>query len=430
MATSSACGARASAPSGWVVWGVFDDETGDGGGRWLDRLRLDSFRFLMGMAVVALAVLAVRYLWLTGTWSRNYLANAVFFLGLFVLVSWRPAWHRTLSWLGMAAFLASALIGLGPNSARVFVPTHMLLPLIVLYAALLGDMWMGVVATIGMLALYLKVGIEHWPLETSDLFILMNLCGVTVLAGLGTFGVWRQHRRFAEAYRLQAASLQRELDARLRLNAILFHDIRNPLAALTSALELVRGGPRIDPADMVLIEEMVGRIWTVIDSAREIGRDVRVRLSDAPVGQFWTELNEVFAPRLVTKGLKLTRGDGGELVVSTHHDILFSSVLSNIMNNAIKFSPRGSTIELAASKEGDHVRMEVRDCGEGFSTELLGLCSRGGPHDSSAGTEGEMGHAYGLRIASVCLRRLGGQLQIRNRPGGGASVAVLLPAGR
>ncbi len=430
MVRSTAGGASAPAPSGWVVWGILDDETGGGGGRWLDRLRLDSFRFLMGIAVAALAVLAVRYLWFTGTWSRNYVANAIFFLGLFVLVSWRPAWHRTLSWLGMAAFLASALIGLGPYSARVFVPTHMLLPLIVLYAALLGDVWMGVVATLAMVAFYLKVGIEHWPLEASDLFILMNLCGVTVLAGLGTFGVWRQHRRFAEAYRLQAASLQRELDARLRLNAILFHDIRNPLAALTSALDLVKESPRIDPADMALIEEMAGRIWTVIDSAREIGRDVRVQLSDAPVGQFWTELNEVFEPRLVAKGLKLARGDGGELVISTHHDILFSSVLSNIMNNAIKFSPRGSTIELAASKEGDCVRMEVRDGGEGFSTELLDLCSRGGPHDSSAGTEGEMGHAYGLRIASVCLRRLGGQLQIRNRPGGGASVAVLLPAGR
>jgi len=390
---------------------------------------LDSFRFLMGMAVAALAVLAVRYLSMRGSWPTNYLVSAVFFLSLFFLVSWRPAWHRTLSWLGMAAFLASALIDLGPYSARVIVPTHMLLPLIVLYAALLGDMWMGVVATLGILAFYVKEGTEHWPLEPKDLLILTNLCGVTVLAGLGTFGVWWQHRRFAEAYRLQAASLQRELDARLRLNAILFHDIRNPLAALTSTIELAHEGPGMGAADVELIDAMVNRIWAVIDSAREIGRDFRVTLSDVPVGRLWADLEEVFASRLEAKGLKLVRSEGGGLVVSTHHDILFSSVLGNVMNNAIKFSPRGSAIELAAAKEGEYVRMEVRDSGEGFSTELLGAGSRGGPYESSVGTEGEMGHTYGLRIASVCLRRLGGQLQIRNRPGGGASVAVLLPRG-
>ena len=429
MATDSACGARASGPSDWNVWGNVDDLAENEESRWLDRLRLDSFRFLMGMTIAALMLLAVRFLCLRGFWEKNYLINAVLFLWLFCLVSWKPAWHRPLSWVGIGLFLASAFIQLGPSSAQPIVPTHVLLPLIVLYAALLGDIWMGAVATVGVLALYLKVGLGHWPLERRDLLILMDLCGTAVLAGFGTFGVWLQHRRFVESHRSQAASLRRELDARLRLNAILFHDIRNPLGALTTAIELAKENPAGTADDLGLMEQMVNRIWAVIDSAREVGRDVRVELSVVPVEQLWAELDELFASRLKAKDLTLARADGGALTIWTHRDILFGSVLGNIMNNAIKFSPRGSAIEFAASVDEEHVRIEVRDCGEGFPADVLKAGSRGSPYDSGVGTEGETGHAYGLRIAALCLHRLGGQLQIRNRPGGGASVAVVLPRG-
>lgn len=427
MSLDARCDGRRSGPSGWVTWGVFDDVAGAEESRWLDRLRCDSFRFLVGMATAALVLLAVRYRWMMGVWHANYLANACFFLSLFCLVSWRRDWHRSLSWLGMASFLVSALIALGPYSGRAIVPTHMILPLVVLYAALLGDLWMGGFATLGVLALYLHAGIEHWPLGRHDLLILMNLCGVTVMAGLGTFGVWLQHRRFAESHRMQAASLRRELDARLRMNAILFHDIRNPLAALMGAAEMVKANPGGDPAGVGMIEQMADRIWDVIDSAREIGSDFEVELSAVPVERLWAEQEDVFASRLEAKGQKLARAGGDGLMVWTHRDIVCNSVLSNIVSNAIKFSPRGSTIELGASEEGEHVRLEVRDRGAGFSADVLAEGSRGGRYDSHAGTEGETGHAYGLRIAALCLSRLGGRLEVRNQPGGGASVGVLLP---
>lgn len=427
MSLDSRCDGRRSGPSGWVTWGVFDDVAGAEESRWLDRLRFGSFRFLVSTAIVALVLLGARDLWLGGSVSSVDLANAGFFLVVFYLVSRRPDWLRLLSWLGLASFFLNVWIDLGRQSDRAIVPMHMLLPLLVLYAALLGDMWMAVVATLGVMALYLHAGIGHWPLLPSDVKILVNLCGATVLAGLGAFGVWLQHRRFAESHRMQAASLRRELDARLRMNAILFHDIRNPLAALMGATEMVKANPEGDPAGVGMIEQMADRIWDVIDSAREIGSDFEVELSAVPVERLWAEQEDVFASRLEAKGQKLARAGGDGLMVWTHRDIVCNSVLSNIVSNAIKFSPRGSTIELAASEEGEHVRLEVRDHGAGFSADVLAEGSRGGRYDSHPGTEGEAGHAYGLRIAALCLSRLGGRLEVRNQPGGGASVGVLLP---
>lgn len=425
MEAESGCGGTGS--SGWVAWGVCDDVVVAASPPWLDRLRLGSFRFLACAATVALLLIAVRNLWLGGARPWVDLANALFFATVFFLVSRWPGWLRPLSWLGLASFFVNAVEGLVAHSDRAVVPTHMLLPLLVLYAALLGDVRMSAVATVGVLTLYAWAGIAHWPLDVDDVKILTNLSCTTVLAGLGAFGVWMHHRRFAETHRLQAASLQRELDARLRLNAVLSHDIRNPLAALMGAAEILKACPEKDPESVDTIEQMAERIWAVTDSARDMGSGFDVVLSAVPVERLWAELENIFESRLAGKGQTLTRAGGGALMVWTHRDILCNSVLSNIMSNAIKFSPRGSDIGLKASEDGGCVRIEIRDHGTGFPEDVLAEGSPGGRYESHPGTEGETGHAHGLRIAALCLSRLHGRLEIRNRPGDGASVAVLLP---
>ncbi|MCC6355403.1 MAG: HAMP domain-containing histidine kinase [Verrucomicrobiae bacterium] len=428
MGPDSGGGGTRSGSSGWIAWGVSDDVAEAERLPWLDRLQLGSFRFLAGAATVALLLIAVRNIWLGGARPWVDLANSLFFLAVFCLVSRRPGWLRPLSWLGLASFFVNAVEGLVAQADRVIVPTHMLLPLLVLYSALLGDIWMSAVATTGVLALYAWAGFGRGPLDVDDVKILMNLGCTTVLAGLGAFGVWLHHRRFAESHRLQATSLRRELDARLRLHAILSHDIRNPLAALMGAAEILKASGGGDPESVDMIEKMANRIWSVIDSAREMGGGFDVVLAAVPVERLWAELEDMFEERLEGKGQRLVRGEGGDLMVWSHRDILCNSVLSNIMGNAIKFSPRGAAIELAASMEGERVRLEIRDHGAGISADVLAGGSAGGCYDSHPGTEGETGHAYGLRIAALCLSRLQGRLEIRNRPGGGASVAVVIPA--
>jgi signal transduction histidine kinase len=379
------------------------------------------------IAAAGLLVMVLRGILVGGPFPWDDLANAISFLGILILVTLKPGWLRPLSWLGLVAFFVNAMDGLIPPSAAVIEPAHVLVPLLVLYGALLGDLWLSLAAMIGVLGIYAYTWLEHWPLLRTDLLILTNLSLATVASGLAALGVRIQHRRFTETLRLQAEDLRKELDARLRLNAIIFHDIRNPLGALMAAAELAKTKPRVEPEDLETIDAMSKRIRAIINSAHEIGSDIEIALTSVPVATVWERLQALFSARLAAKDQRLVPTDGAELQVRTNLEILCNSVLGNVLDNASKFSSRGAEIQLAAGTEGTAVRLEIRDGGPGFPATVLHQGARGRRYPPATGSEGETGSAHGLRIAALCLQRLGGRLEVRNLEGNGAAVAVVLP---
>jgi len=391
------------------------------------RAQLRTFRLVVSIGAAGLLAMVLRGIVVGGPFPWDDLANAVSFLAILILVTWEPGWLRALSWLGLAALFVNAVDGLVPATVEVIRPAHVLVPLLVLYGALLGDLWLSLAAMIGVLGIYAFTWLEHRPLLRTDLFILTNLSLATVASGLAAFGVRIQHRRFTETLRMQAEDLRKELDTRLRLNAIIFHDIRNPLGALMAAAELAKAKPRAEPEDLETVDVMSKRIRAIINSAHEIGSDVEIGLASVPVASVWERLQILFSGRLAAKDQKLVPTEGAEHQVRTNLEVLCNSVLGNVLDNAIKFSSRGAVIQLAAEAAGAEVRLEIRDRGPGFPAIVLHRGERGRRYPSSIGTEGETGSAHGLRIAALCLQRLDGRLEVRNRDTGGAAVAVVLP---
>src|SRR5690606_40820947 len=92
----------------------------------------------------------------------------------------------------------------------------------------------------------------------------------------------------------------------------------------------------------------------------------------------------------------------------------------NVLDNALEASPGG--LALVARCDGADLVMEVSDDGPGFSAEILERL--GTPYNSS---KGRPGGGLGLFLSVNVARTLGGRLLARNRPQGGAVVAVRLP---
>ena len=253
---------------------------------------------------------------------------------------------------------------------------------------------------------------------------------MTIFSGVTAFAVWLQHRRFMGQLKLQATDLRKELDARLRLNAIIFHDISNPLAALMSATDLAQmRAPSSPSAELETIERMSERICAIINSARDIDTELQIEATEISVTTLHEQLQAVFTARLEDKDLTLQLAEGAELTLRSNPSILSNSILGNLMSNAVKFSPRGTTIEMAVTTTADgQLRIELRDQGQGFAEEVLQRGARGQPYRSLKGTEGEAGSAYGLHIAALLLQRLQGRLEVKNCIGGGAAVSVVLAA--
>jgi hypothetical protein len=103
-----------------------------------------------------------------------------------------------------------------------------------------------------------------------------------------------------------------------------------------------------------------------------------------------------------------------------------SQCLTNLVENAIKYSPAPQPIELALSSDADQVVLHVRDQGVGVPAEereqIFGRFVRG------SGSGDTSGHGIGLAVVKTLMERMGGSVVVGDAPGGGADFQLRLPA--
>src|SRR5690606_14704416 len=110
------------------------------------------------------------------------------------------------------------------------------------------------------------------------------------------------------------------------------------------------------------------------------------------------------------------------MIHADRHRIL--QVLYNLLENAIKFTPEGGTIEISAALQDEHVCYAVADTGPGVPAEDLPHVFRsfwqGDPHKAE-------GTGLGLAIARGIVEAHGGRIWVENRPGGGCAFRFTIP---
>ena len=103
-----------------------------------------------------------------------------------------------------------------------------------------------------------------------------------------------------------------------------------------------------------------------------------------------------------------------------------SQCITNLVENARKYSPAAQPIELALSRDADQVVMHVRDHGSGVPSaereQIFGRFVRG------SGSADTAGHGIGLAVVKTLMERMGGSVRVVDAPGGGADFQLRLPA--
>jgi two-component system sensor histidine kinase MprB len=235
--------------------------------------------------------------------------------------------------------------------------------------------------------------------------------------------------RLAASFNEMMAALERSEASQRRLVADASHELRTPLATLRTNIETLGRGERLAPAERERIvedltdelEEMGDLVGDVVELAREPGAE---RLAPQDV-----RLDELAADA-VARARRRARGLAGGLSFS--EDLSPSLVsgdparigraISNLLDNAAKWSPEGGTVEVAVA-DG---RVTVRDHGPGFAAEDLGrVFDRFWRSDEARGTPGS---GLGLAIVRRVAEEHGGEAGAENAEGGGALVWVQLPA--
>ena len=211
------------------------------------------------------------------------------------------------------------------------------------------------------------------------------------------------------------------------------HELKNPLAAIRGVLEVL---PAVDdPAERARFIDMatadVGRLEKLITSIREVALiDSRLDPGDGAVPV------EGLVRAAIDRRRLSTNGDGPRFVLeSVGPPVLvraaparLAQVVDNLLDNAASFAPADSHVHVDLGLEGEHAVLRVSDRGPGFPDGNLNRVFDRFFTDRPGSQRGAGGHTgLGLAIVKAIAEGYGGRVTARNRPDGGAEVAVAFP---
>jgi PAS domain S-box-containing protein len=281
---------------------------------------------------------------------------------------------------------------------------------------------------------------EHLPLETSQglrvevevvanayredrhKVIQCNIRDITERSKLE-----KQMQEQAEAL----ADLHRRKDEFL---AMLSHELRNPLAPITNAVELLglqKHDDKLQHQARTIIERQVGQLTRLIDDLMEVSR--------INTGRIHLQLERVGLNGVVERGVETTR----PLMDQHHHELTVSlssqpiwvyadptrleQVIVNLLTNAAKYTADGGIIAVTVQGEGDEAVLRVRDSGVGIAPELL-------PRIFDLFTQAERsldrsqgGLGIGLCLVQRLVEMHDGKIKVDSTLGKGSEFVVHLP---
>jgi PAS domain S-box-containing protein len=245
--------------------------------------------------------------------------------------------------------------------------------------------------------------------------------------------VEEERERLLESERSAHAETEAALRMRDRVLRIVSHDLKNPLHTIGMATELLAMPLPEEQraAQLGIIRRTVARanrmVLDLLDAARiQSGQAIAVEPVPLEVRPLLAEAMEAF--RLQAEERRQTLAcevaDGLAPVLADPDRIL--QVLSNLLGNAVKFTPEGGRIGVRAEPEGDgEVGFSVSDTGPGIPAELL---PRLFEPFSQAKDTASLGSGLGLSIARGIVEAHGGRISVQSEPGAGTTFRFTLPA--
>jgi signal transduction histidine kinase len=209
------------------------------------------------------------------------------------------------------------------------------------------------------------------------------------------------------------------------------HDLRTPLTRLRGAAEMALRGPAdaeryrealadcIEETDRVLV--MLNTLMDI--SEAESGAMPLVR-ETLPLGDVLERASDLYRDVADAKGVDLTVHTVPDAIVSGDR-VRLEQVAANLIDNAIKYTPRGGQVRAVVRRSADRAELAVEDTGAGISAdELPRIWQRLFRGDSS---RTERGLGLGLSLVKAIVEAHGGTVMVASEPGRGSTFTISLP---
>jgi heavy metal sensor kinase len=229
------------------------------------------------------------------------------------------------------------------------------------------------------------------------------------------------------------ARLESSFDQLRRFTADASHELRTPLAVVRGIGEAAvaerRHPAEYEEAIGSMLEE-VDRMTHLVDTLLRLSHADAgtIRLSRAPLdlGQLAREVASSLGILAEERNQKLTLEVSDGVLVPVDR-LVVREALTNLLDNAIKYGPVGSTVAIQVARRGDQAMLAIADEGPGILSEHRErIFHRFFRVDQARSRDGG-GAGLGLAIAKWAVDMHGGQITVDQRPGGGSEFRILLP---
>ncbi len=246
---------------------------------------------------------------------------------------------------------------------------------------------------------------------------------------------WRQ-RRFADELERKVTEATRRLSeidrAKSRFLAVTSHELRTPLTALLGFAELLM--TRTFGTDEVqrlagIVHRETERLVRIVDDLLDLGRLERglapaLRRAQVDVGKALESAAELFARGRASHRFRVV----SDAALTAHVDAdALDRILRNLVSNAVKYSPAGSTVTLRGRHASARIEVVVEDEGRGMSAEELGRIFEPYYRTADAAATAR-GAGLGLAVVKALVEAHGGAVEAASAPDVGTQIRLLLPA--
>jgi PAS domain S-box-containing protein len=222
-------------------------------------------------------------------------------------------------------------------------------------------------------------------------------------------------RRIAEQARREAEAANRLKDEFL---AVLSHELRSPLSAITGWASLIRSG-KLDEEETTRAAETILRnarmqaqlISDLLDVSAIVSGRLRLSIRPFRIGCIVDEAIEVIRPAAQAKSIRL------EVIIDPAVGPVWvdpdriKQALWNLLSNAVKFTPDGGRVRVRLQRTDDHIQLIVSDTGKGIAANLLSVIFNRFTQGDSSTTREHGGLGLGLAIVRHLVELHGGQVK-------------------
>lgn len=241
----------------------------------------------------------------------------------------------------------------------------------------------------------------------------------------------------AHSFNQMAARLEEAEQTRARQLAAIAHELTRPLAGMRAAVETLHDGADTDvEVREVLyngVEEEVARLERLIGTLHSLHqqglRPIQLNRSDLSLERVIRASVTNFEPMAAQLGVALSVEIPDPLPLIQADEDRLIQVLTNLLDNALKFTPRGGKITVQAGEQSDAVWVRVTDTGVGIAPDELPYVFRQFYRGGESRSPEKHGMGLGLAICREIIRAHQGQIRVESEPGRGACFTFTLPKG-